>query len=380
MKIAIDATNIGGGGGTTHLIEILNNFDYNLFCDDEIFVYSSEKILNELPVSVNIHKKTYKLLNKGLFGRLYFQLFKFDKEIRKDCDILFSITGDYLGNFKPLVGMSRNMLLYERSIWREIKQPKEILRFYLNYLKQKYCFGNADGIIFISKYAKKVVCEKFDLAQKEVRIIHHGVSNNFKFPTKPNSNITECSFVNPFRFIYVSTIHVYKHQWNVITAISELRNQGFPVEIHFIGEVIFEPAGKLFYRTVNKLDPKREFVHIHGKIPYDKVCEHYKKANGIIFASTCENMPNILIESMASGLPIVSSNKQPMPEFLEDGGIYFNPKNICSLVNALKKLLIDEKLINKYTNANVDRINNYSWKKTSINTFSFLHEIYAKNI
>ena len=37
-----------------------------------------------------------------------------------------------------------------------------------------------------------------------------------------------------------------------------------------------------------------------------------------IFASTCENMPNILIEGMSSGLPILCSNYLPMPEFLKD--------------------------------------------------------------
>src|SRR5690606_34189423 len=105
-------------------------------------------------------------LNDNLFSRIKFQLTKFDQEIKERCDILFSITGDYVGQFQPLVGMSRNMLLYEREIWKEIKQPKEIIRFWLNFKKQKICFGNTESIIFISEYAKNYITSKLKLNPK----------------------------------------------------------------------------------------------------------------------------------------------------------------------------------------------------------------------
>ena len=139
MRIGFDASNIGGGGGITHLKEILAHLPLQKGIE-KVFVFASQKVLKQLPEDNVIQKITFSAFNKGLFHRVWFQLLGYDKNIKQHCDILFSITGDYLGNFKPVVGMSQNMLLYESDIWKEIKQPKEILRFWLNYQKQKRCF------------------------------------------------------------------------------------------------------------------------------------------------------------------------------------------------------------------------------------------------
>ena len=68
----------------------------------------------------------------------------------------------------------------------------------------------------------------------------------------------------------------------------------------------------------------------------------FSKHDAVIYASSCENMPNILIESMASGLPIACSDKQPMPEFLKNGGYYFNANSVDSIQKAIINLIEDK--------------------------------------
>src|SRR5690606_33571058 len=117
--------------------------------------------------------------------------------------------------------------------------------------------------------------------------------------------------------------------------------------------------------TIEELDPKNEFVKNKGHIPYVQIAEEYKKASGIIFASNCENMPNILMESMASGVPIICSNKEPMPEFLKENGFYFNPKDALSLENAIIDFLSKPKEREQMANNNLKEIKNYTWEKTA---------------
>ena len=90
--------------------------------------------------------------------------------------------------------------------------------------------------------------------------------------------------------------------------------------------------------------PSGEFIKDEGPVPFSKLHVHYNDHDIFVFPSSCENMPNILIEAMASGLPIVCSDRGPMPEVLGDGGSYFNPDSIDSIVNALE-LTIGNKLI-----------------------------------
>lgn len=384
MRIGIDASNIGGGGGITHLREILENFDEVYFADriSKIIIFSSQAILDELPNSVGFEKVTFPALNKGLLSRIKFQLSGYDKEIEKRCDMLFSITGDYIGNFKPVVAMSRNMLLYERDIWREIKQPKEIIRFWLNFRKQKRCFKNASGIIFISNYAKNYIPKQLELSNKPTKVIHHGLSSKFEGVTKEQKIISEYSLHKPFRFIYVSTIHVYKHHWNVVKAIGALRSLGYPVELSLVGGVIFEPAGEKLRVTIELEDPNHTFIHNKGHVNYIEIEKEYQRADGIIFASTCENMPNILMESMASGKAIACSDKQPMPEFLKENGFYFNAKDSDSIFKTLIEFLENPQKRQQYIRNNNEEIKKYSWEKTSMETFLYILNTYKnfKNV
>ena len=378
MTIGIDASNIGLGGGVTHLIEILSHFPLNEEID-KVIVFASEKVLNQLPDAEFINKITFPAFNKRLINRVLFQIFVYDKHIKKHCDILFSVTGDYMGKFKPLIGMSRNMLLYERDIWRDIKQPKEIIRFWLNYHKQKRCFKNANGIIFISQYARDFISKKLNLRNKHVVVIHHGISPRFQAEVKNQLPIKNYSTENTFKLLYVSTVHVYKHQWNVVKAIDRLRKKGFPLELDLVGGIIFKPAGEKLYNAILQTDPQNEFIHYYDHVSYNQIDKFYKNANGFVYASTCENMPNILIESMASGLPIVCSKKQPMHEFLGKNGFYFNAKSVDSIVEAIEKMLLNPTERYNTTSNNQKVVKKYSWELTAKKTFSFIKEIYTQH-
>lgn len=379
MRIGIDATNIGGGGGVTHLKEILIAYDKKVENWDEIIIYSSLKVLNELPYSDKFKKVTFPYLNKGIIHRIFFQLFLFDKILKNQCDILFSPTGDYIGSFGPLVSMSQNMLLYERDIWKEIKDFREVLRFWLIFHKQKIAFKKSSGIIFISKYAEKYITNQLHIQNKQTTRIHHGISPRFINKIDEQKSIDYYSFGNPFKILYISTVHVYKHQWNVVEAIGILRAKGYPVVLNLVGGVIYKQSGKKLLETIKKIDPKNEFVFNHGHLSFEIIETYYKKTDAIIFASTCENMPNILIESMGSGKPIACSNKQPMPEFLKENGFYFDAYDVNSISKSIEELLINEDVRKKYIEKNLDEVSKYNWETTSRETFNFIKKIYKSN-
>ena len=87
-------------------------------------------------------------------------------------------------------------------------------------------------------------------------------------------------------------------------------------------------------------------------------------------------MPNILLESMASGKPIACSNKQPMPEFLKDGGYYFNAKSVNSIFETLENLLNSLKKFEKLNKLNVQELKKYNWEETSTKTIDFIEKSY----
>lgn len=371
--IGVDATSIVDGGGFTHLSQFLINYlKENKRSLQQLNIYASKKVLDQLPDHPKFLKRNFPYLNKSRFHRIFFQSFLFDKILKKECDILLSVTGDYIGNFRPYIGMSQNMMLYEREFWNEIKNVREKGKFFFNYKRQKRCFKNAEGIIFLSQYAKNYITKALGLKDKNIAIIHHGISNQFLTDNITIKPLEFYSEKTPFCFLYISTVHVYKNQWHVVNAISKLREEGYPVRLTLIGDIIYRPSGDLLKKVIERVDPKKEFIDHILHVPHPEIADYYKRHDGIIFASSCENMPNILLESMGSGKPIACSDKSPMDEFLKDGGFYFNARSANSIFETLERMLKTLKTFEGLSLQNSKELKKYTWVKTATKTIEFI--------
>jgi glycosyltransferase involved in cell wall biosynthesis len=370
--LGIDASTVGSGGGRRHLIELLKNFKKDEYGFESIKVWGVDSLLNELPNSPSIIKITHPFLNRGLFYRYIWQLFIRDKSISMECDILFSPFGNYTGKFRPYVSMCRNMLIFDKSerkrfgiSWLRLKMK------ILNYVQRK-SFANSQGIIFLSQFAVDKVGVVINLSIINHKIIHHGVSKSFYNVPKTQLDISSYTNLNPYKILYVSSILEYKHPWNLVKAIYNLRKANYKLSLDIVGNVDQKSSGIKLKNSIIQYDSKGEFITWHEKIGLDKVSDFYKNSNLFVFASTCENMPNILIEAMSAGLPILCSNYPPMPEFLKDGGFYMNPTNIEDLQNNLQLLIDDKELRAKLALISNSYSNTYTWENCSKHTFSFL--------
>lgn len=86
-------------------------------------------------------------------------------------------------------------------------------------------------------------------------------------------------------------------------------------------------------------------------------------------------MPNILLEAMASGLPIASSGCGPMPEILGDSGVYFDHEDPVAIARALHVLVENPGLREHCAVLAQQRARQYSWDRCAKETLSFLVEV-----
>ena len=166
----------------------------------------------------------------------------------------------------------------------------------------------------------------------------------------------------------------YKHQTEVAIAVSRLRGEGVPIELRFIG-ASWGGYGRRFRILLDRLDPKREFLFWSGAEPFESLHNFYLNADAFVFASSCENLPNILIEAMAAGLPIASSNRGPMPEVLGEAGIYLDPDVQDSISEALLKLAFNASLREKLAEQAWRKAQGYSWEHCASETFKFIAKV-----
>ncbi|KRH96858.1 glycosyltransferase family 1 protein [Cylindrospermopsis sp. CR12] len=375
IVIGIDATNIRGGGGITHLIELLNAAEPIKQGISRVIIWGGSKTLASLSERPWLKKINPPQLDQGVFSRILWQNLQLSKSSQDlGCDLLFVPGGSYFGNFHPVVAMSQNLLPFDLPEMRRYGWSLMQLRILLLRETQRQTFENADAVIFLTKYAEECVTKTTGFLKGKTTIIPHGLNTRFRHSIKPQISILEYSRENPYRIVYVSIVDVYKHQWNVVEAVSRLRHSGLPVELDLVGPA-YTPSLVRLQKTLDKCDPHGDWCRYHGSIPYQDIHEFYNKADLGVFASSCENMPNILLENMSAGLPVACSNRGPMPEILEDAGVYFDPESADQIASALEELIYNPSLRKDLAERAYLKSQDFDWMRCAEETFKFLRRI-----
>ena len=374
MIIGIDASRNRSGGARAHIIGILNEIKEDFPSEiKEIHIWSYSELLDLLPNENWLIKHSPEELKKSLPHQLLWQFSRLHKEAKRSkVDLMLNTDAGTVCRFQPSVTMSRDMLSYEAGEMERFGFSTQRLRLiFLRYV-QNYSLKNSTAAVFLTKYASDVI-QQYSGKIKYYTIIPHGVSDNFRV----TSNNKDFDYNGEIKCIYVSNVDYYKHQNHVAEAISKLRKK-YNIKIKFIGGGEGK-AQENFLTLKNELDKDGLFIEQLEFLKHSELPRYIKDSDLFIFASSCENMPNTLIEGMSSGLPIVCSDRGPMPDVLQDGGTYFDPEKAQSITDAIEKIILDKELRLRLKERSFQLSNNYSWKRCAKETFTFLIEV-NKNV
>lgn len=373
LVIGIDASRNRSGGAIAHLVGILSEGDPVSFGIRAVHVWAYQSLLNAIPERPWLVKHNPPALEQSILKQLWWQRFGFPVEVKlTGCQIVLNTDAGTISTVRPAVTMSRDMLSYE---------PDEITRYGFNLARlrlillrymQNRSLRASDGAIFLTRYAAKVIQQSCgDLPS--IAYIPHGVGAAFKQTLQINA--WPEADVRPIRCIYVSNAEMYKHQWVVVKAISLLRKRGHNLTLCLVGGGK-GPAQQLLQDAISVSDPGGEFVEQLAFLPQQELPTHLAQADLFVFASSCENMPNTLVEAMAVGLPIACSNRGPMPEVLADGGVYFNPEDAESIAAAIEQIIQSPVLRLAIAQLAKTLSQQYSWKRCADETWTFIVETY----
>ena len=374
LILGVDASNIRAGGGVTHLSQLLAAAEPLRAGFVQVKVWSGAATLEKLPQRSWLHGVHVPMLDKGLPGRVIWQQMLLPAALEKShCTALFSPGGTAPARLVvPNIVMSQNMLPFEsRECARYGLLSGMHWRLRLLRMAQSRSMRRADGLIFLTHYAQHTMSRILGRDTHGTMVIPHGIEERFFSQPKASASMQDFSPARPFRLLYVSIVDMYKHQWQVARAVGELRRKGLPLVVDFIGPA-YPPALQRLQATINAVDPRGAFLRYTGAMPFPELHKAYQNADAFIFASSCENLPNIVLEAMAAGLPIASSNRGPMPEVLGDAGIYFDPESVDAIIAALQSLYEQPGLRDTLAKRAYSKAREYSWRQCAQSTFEFI--------
>lgn len=363
IVVGIDASRARSGGAKAHLIGILTGLDPKDINVKKIHVWSYAALLDRLPNESWLIKH-YSPERGSVFKQLFWQFFSLPRLLSKfSCDIVLNLDAGTVNPFQPSVTMSRDMLSYEPGEIDRYGYGRSWLRLLsLKYL-QAWSLRRATSAVFLTKYASDII-QKYTGPLNNFCYIPHGVGSKF-LNTKPKLDWPTIN-TTPIECIYVSNLAPYKHQWIVIQALQKLRSEGYNLSLKLVGD----NDNKYKDRVESVLNgTEGAWVEMLGHTDPSVLPTLLSESHLFIFASSCENMPNSLVEAMAVGLPIACSNRGPMPEILSDGGVYFDPENYHSIASAVERIVCDQYLRRELSVKAKSLAKRYSWERCRDETF-----------
>jgi glycosyltransferase involved in cell wall biosynthesis len=360
MKIVINALSARLGGGQTYLKNLLMHLPAQPELD--ILVFAPATL--QLPTDRRIRRGTTMWPTENPVLRTVWENISLPRILANEETQVLFCPGGVIASRIPkgckTVTMFRNMIPFDPEALARIPFGLQKVRNFILKRVMLRSMASADLTIFISEHARNVIHSLTRI--RNPITIPHGISPAFRTHTQ---KLPRPAWLPMGEYLlYVSRFDVYKHQLEVakaFAAMPSVLSSGY--KLLLVGEL-----DEVLVRQVTDLARQKgleDQILIVGPIAYDNLPAAYHHAKVNLFASSCENCPNILLEALGAGRPVLSSDVMPMPEFGADAVGYFSPSNPKSICDALTQVLENESLSNKLSTAAARRSADFDWVNTS---------------
>ena len=237
---------------------------------------------------------------------------------------------------------------------------------FLNF--QKKNLKKVKKIISPSKSSKKDICHYFQYPAEQISVIWNGIDlADCKFHQRT-------SFNSEFVTIISSDVTM-KNLRNILKALYLLKNDGLSAKLTIIGD-LREDNKKL----INDLD-LNDLVSFRKKLPRNELIKILNASDIGIAASSYEGFGFPLVEMIATGLPVIVSDKASLPELAGDAGLKFNSDDVSDLKDKMKELVKNHALRDKLANnSKVRRDAFFGWDEYAKKLEDLFEEIISGNI
>ena len=162
-------------------------------------------------------------------------------------------------------------------------------------------------------------------------MVHHGVDEVFS----PPDGGTRKSYL-----LAVSDIYVQKNFHTLVQALAIARRRCPDLRLKVAGRRIDEGYFKEVAASI-QLSGLEDAVEFLGPLSKESLRRHYRDCAVFVFPSTIETFGHPLVEAMASGAPVASSNRTAMPEILGEAGQYFDPLDANEMADAIVRIILE---------------------------------------
>lgn len=233
-----------------------------------------------------------------------------------------------------------------------------------------------DLVIVPSESAKEDVAQYLGVERQRIVIIPHGVEDRFR------------PIGDPARSAVVRQKYGLPHEYILFVGVLEPR-KNIPFLMQGFSRLLAEKVGYgltlviaggngwglvEIHKAVQSLG-LQEHVVFPGFIDEEDLPDLYRGARLFVYPSLYEGFGLPILEAMACGVPVITSNTSSMPEVAGDAALLIDPLDVEGLASAMASVLIDKELKETLQQKGMARASQFSWETTARKTLESYHAL-----
>ncbi len=220
---------------------------------------------------------------------------------------------------------------------------------------------SCNRIVTVSNYEKKHITELTDIDPKRVEVIYNGVSKHFSEAVS-KENLKECrkQFDLPENFIlFFGNRDGKKNSKKVIQSFLEWRR----MSASKCSLVITNLTKEYYQQILREIDKKDDYnsIKLIPFVNHPMLPALYSLASVYLYPSIAESFGLSILESMACGTPVITSNITAMPEIGGEAAHYVDPKSIISIMDGIEQVYNNKDMQKDMAAKGLTRAQKYTW-------------------
>ena len=325
-----------------------------------ISVLKNDQVEIELSNAQNINSPSSLLSSKGwkaqLLRILYLNIKLFSYGNKYDYIINTVPEGTIFNSKKNQITVIHDILpvIYKK----EYPKSYYYYKYYVPLLLRKSKY-----IVVPSINTKKDIMSFYKSSEEKIFVANNGYDHDhFERSSELEINKVKNKYKIDKYFLYVGNLYPHKNLENAIISFSEFREKHKDIKFVITGDKNHWNYNNLV-PLIKRLKLENEIIFL-DYVEYDDLPKLYSGAIAFIYVSLYEGFGLPLIEAMACGCPVITSNNSSLKEISEQSAIHVEPLSINEIVKGMYNIYEDLEYRNELIDKGLENAAKYSWEKT----------------
>jgi glycosyltransferase involved in cell wall biosynthesis len=236
-------------------------------------------------------------------------------------------------------------------------------RQYFTRLFPRYA-QKATELATVSEFSKNDLVSTYAVPAEKIIVTHNAVSAGFRPLPDAEKQTTRQDFADGTPYLlHVGLIHPRKNIGSLLKAYDQYRQKNRSnIKLILAGPTLFKTQD--IFNIWNHLTHKNDVCFL-DHVAQDDLIRLYGGAEALLCVSRFEGFGIPVLEAMACGTPVISSDRTALPEVCGDAALLVDPFSVDAIADAIHTVLTDENLRRNLIEKGIKRNHFFNWDKTA---------------